>query len=120
MQSGQSHTRVAAEPELQRDVQGVHRGAAGDNFRGEGFTAIAVIVARGSTLVQQVGELRDVADHLSITSLLSRFLGEFVPNVEPVTIVLVDTLSTDFDFNVVDQVVTNPVQPTELSTRAIG
>jgi len=40
--------------------------------------------------------------------------------VHPVTIVLVDALATDFNLNVVDQVVTNPVQPTELSTRAIG
>jgi len=40
--------------------------------------------------------------------------------MHPVTIVLVDALATDFNLNVVDQVVTNPVQPTELSTRAIG
>ena len=48
---GESQTRVAAEPELQRDVQGVHRGAAGNNLGGEGLTAIAVVVAAGSTLV---------------------------------------------------------------------
>jgi hypothetical protein len=34
--------------------------------------------------------------------------------------VLVDALATNFNLDVVDQVVTNPVQPTELSSRAIG
>jgi len=41
----ESQTRVAAKPELQRDVQGVHRGAGGDDLRGEGLTAIAIVVA---------------------------------------------------------------------------
>ena len=116
---GESQTRVAAEPELQRDVQSVHRGAAGNDFGGEGLTAIAIIVAAGAALVQQVGEFRDVADHLGITSLFTSLLGEFVPDVEPVTILLVNALTTNFDFNVIDEVVTDPVEPTELSTRAV-
>jgi hypothetical protein len=40
--------------------------------------------------------------------------------VEPLTIVLVDTLSTDLELNLLDQVVTRPVQPTELGTRAVS
>jgi len=116
---GQSQTRVAAEPELQRNVQGVHGGARGDDFRGQWFTAIAIVVASRATLVQQVGQFRDVTNHLGITSLLAGLLGEFVPDVHPVTVLLVNTLATDFNFNVVNQVVSNPVQPAELSTRAI-
>jgi hypothetical protein len=112
-------TRVAAEPELERDVEGVHRGAAGNHFRGEGLTAIAVIVASGATLVEEVGEFRDVTNHLGVAGLLTRLLGEFVPDVEPVTIVLVNALTTDFDFDVVDDVVANPVEPAELGTRAV-
>jgi len=117
---GQSQTRVAAEPELQRDVQGVHRGARGDDLGGEGLTAIAIVVAARTALVQEVGELGDVADHLGITGLLASLLGELVPDVHPVTVLLVDTLTTDLNLDVVDDVVTDPVQPTELSTRAIG
>ena len=115
----QSQTRVAAEPELQRDVQGVHRGARGDDLGGEGLTAIAVVVAARATLVDQVGQLRDVADHLGITSLLAGLLSELVPDVHPITILLVNALTTDLDLHVVDEVVTDPVQPAELGTRAV-
>lgn len=40
-------------------------------------------------------------------------LGELVPDVEPVTVLLVDALATDLDFNVLDQDVANPVEPAE-------
>ena len=82
----QSQARVAAEPELQRDVQGVHRGARGDDLGGERLTAIAVVVASRATLVDQVGQLRDVADHLGIASLLASLLSELVPDVQPIAV----------------------------------
>ena len=115
----QSQPRVAAEPELQRDVQGVHRGARRDDFRRQRLTAVAIVVARRSTLVQQVCQLGDVADHLGIASLLAGLLREFVPDVHPVTVLLVNALATNFNFNVVNDVVTDPVQPAELGTRAV-
>jgi hypothetical protein len=104
---------------LERDVQGVHRGARSDNFRSEGLTAIAIIVASRTTLVEEVSKFRNVTNHLGITSLLSRLLGEFVPDVEPLTILLVNALTTNLDLNIVDDVVTDPVEPTELGTRTI-
>ncbi len=116
---GQGQTRVAAEPELEGDVQGVHGGAAGDDLRGQGLTTIAVIVASAAALVEEVGELRHVTNHLGVAGLLARLLGELVPDVEPLTILLVNALATDFDFNVLDDVVANPVEPAELGTRAV-
>ena len=116
----QGETRVAAEPELEWDVQGVHRGARGDDLGGEWLTAVAIVVAGRTTLVEEVRELWDVADHLGITGLLTRLLGELVPNVEPVTVLLVNALTTNFNFNVINDVVTDPVEPTELSARAVG
>ncbi len=115
----ESQTRVAAEPELERDVESVFRSAAEEFTRGVRFTASAIIVAIFTTLYDQVGQLRNITNHLGITGLFTRFLGEFVPDVEPVTIVLIDTLTTDLEFNIVDQVVTYPVEPTELSTRTV-
>jgi len=115
----QSKTWVAAEPELERDVQGVHRGARGDDLRSEGLTAIAVVVASRSTLVQEVRKLWDIADHLGITGLLASLLGELVPNVKPVTVLLVNALTTDLNLNIIDDVVTDPVEPTELSARTV-
>ena len=110
----QSQTRVAAEPELQRDVEGVHRGARGDDLGGERLTAIAIVVARRATLVEEVRELGHVADHLGITGLLTRLLGKLVPDVKPITVVLVNALATDLNLDIVNEVVTDPVEPTEL------
>ena len=117
---GQRQTRVAAEPELERDVQGVHRGARGDDLGREGLAAIAIVVARRATLVQEVRQLRDVADHLGIAGLLASLLSQLVPDVHPVTVLLVDALATDLDLNIVDHVVTDPVEPAELSAGTVG
>jgi hypothetical protein len=40
--------------------------------------------------------------------------------MKPITILLIDTLATNFDFNVVDQVVTDPVEPSELGGGAVS
>ena len=66
--------RVAAEPELERDEERLR------------------IVAGLS------------AGHVSVGSDLAVFLGEFVPEVHPFTVVLVNTLSADFDFNVFNEI----------------
>jgi len=117
---GQRKTRVAAEPELQRNVQSVLRGARGNLVEGVGLRVVrAGSVAALATLDEQVDELRHVANHLGITGLLARLLGELVPDVEPVTIVLVNLLATNLNIHVVDQVVTDPVEPAELGARAI-
>ena len=112
----ESKTRVAVEPELERNVESVLRSALESLVGGVRLAASAGIVAVLTTLDEKVGELRDVANHLGITGLLTRLLGELVPDLEPVTIVLVNALTADFEFDVLDQVVTDPVEPAELST----
>jgi hypothetical protein len=117
---GESKTRVAAEPELQRNVQGVLGGARGDLVKRIGLRVVrASGVAALATLDEQVDQLGHVAHHLGITGLLTRLLGQLVPDVEPVTVVLVNLLATNLNIHVVDQVVTDPVEPTELGTRAV-
>ena len=39
--------------------------------------------------------------------------------MEPVAIVLVNALTTDLNLDVADKIVTNPVEPAELGTRAV-
>jgi len=54
----------------------------------------------------------DTTDHFRIEHTLLGFGGaEFRPNVEPFTVVTVDTLATNFKFNLFDKVVTNVVVP---------
>ena len=115
----ESKTRVAAEPELERDVESVLRSAVANLVGHVGLARDAVIVASLATLHDEVGELGDVANHLGITGLLARLLGELIPDVEPLTIVLVNALTTDLELNLANKVVANPVEPAELGTRAV-
>ncbi len=116
---GEGKTRVAAEPELERDVQSVLRGTVLDLLRGVGLASTAVTITGNTTLLDDVGELGDVTNHLGVTGLLTGLLGELVPDVEPVTIVLVNALTTDLKLNGLDEEVTNPVEPAELGTRPV-
>ena len=115
----QRQTRVAVEPELERDVQRVLRRAVADLLGGVGLARAAGVVAALTALDEQVRQGRHVANHLGVARLETRLLRELVPDLEPVTVVLVDLLTADLDVDVVDQVVANPVEPAELRTRAV-
>ena len=111
---GERKARVAAEPELERDVERVLRRAVGDLGERVGLTTGAGIVAGLATLNEDVHELRNVAYHLRIAGLLARLLREFIPDVEPVTVVTVNALAADLKLNIVDEVVADVVEPAEL------
>ena len=117
---GECKTRVAAEPELEGHVECVLRGAV-EHLRGGVGLCVgrAAVVAALTALDEEVDEGRNVADHLGIAGLLASLLGELIPDLEPVTVVLVDLLTTDLNVDVVDQVVADPVEPAELGTRAV-
>ena len=116
---GERKPRVAAEPELEGHVERVHWRAATHALRRVRRAGIAVIVARRTALDDDVRELRDVTNHLRVTGLFASLLRELVPDVEPVTIVLVNALAANLKLHVGDKIVTNPVEPAELRTRAI-
>jgi hypothetical protein len=116
---GERKTRVAAEPELERDVERVLRGALENLSRAVGLTASAVIVAALTTLNEEVRQLGDVANHLGVASLLARLLRELIPDVEPLAVVLVDALTANFELDGLHEVVANPVEPAELRTRTV-
>ena len=111
--------RVAVEPELERDVERVLWGTLERLVGRVGLTAGTVVVAVLSTLNEEIRELGDIANHLGVARLLSRLLRELIPDLEPVTVVLVDTLSANLELDVANKVVTHPVEPAELGTRAV-
>jgi len=115
----ESKTRVSAEPELERNIESIFWGAVLDLVGAVGLARGAVAVARLAALDNEVGELGHVANHLGITGLLARLLGELIPDVEPLSIVLVNALTSDLELDFLDKVVANPVEPSELSTRAV-
>ena len=93
-------TRVAAEPELKWDIEsGLWKGVAwsADGLRDiSGATGSGDI---GESRVGKVGKLTGLANHLVVSSLLLAGKGKLVPDVHPVTILTVDALTADFDFN---------------------
>ena len=115
----QRQARVAVEPELQRDVERVLGRAHQELVGRVGLAARAVVVAVLAALDQQVNQLGDIANHLRVAGLLARLLGELIPDLEPVTIVLVDALAANLELDILDQVVADPVEPAELRTRAV-
>ena len=116
----QRQTRVAAEPELERDIQRILGRARHHLLRGIGLTRIAVRVAALTTLHDQVRQLGHVAHHLGIARLLARLLRELIPDLQPDAIVLVNALSADLNLHGADEVVTDPVEPAELGARAVA
>ncbi len=93
----ESETRVAAEEELERNVERRLRlfNRARSNTRREG--------GRGRAFVGFVRSERErVTNHTLVASLEARGEGEFVEDFKPVTIVEVNTLTTDLEFNRVD------------------
>ena len=115
----ESKARVAIEPELEGDIERVLRGAHERLVGRVGLAAGTVVVAVLATLDEKICELGDIANHLGIAGLLARLLRELIPDLEPVTIVLIDTLATDLELDVLDKIVADPVEPAELGTRAV-
>jgi len=112
---GKSKTRVAAKPEFKRNVQSFFR----HDSTGV-ISTVSHVISTGTSRVgyrsarNRLNKTRNVANHGSITRSVTCSLSKFIPDVEPITIVSVDTLATDFNFNLFDHNVTEPVKPTEL------
>jgi hypothetical protein len=66
-----------------------------------------------------LGKAWDVTNHVCVTNLETGLLGKLVPDVKPLAILAVDTLSANFNLNVINEGVANPVKPTELVTGAV-
>ena len=84
-----------------------------------GLARAARVVAALTALNNQVRQGGHVAHHLGVARLETRLLRQLVPDLEPVTVVLVNLLTADLYVDVVDEVVSNPVEPAELRTRAV-
>ena len=88
---GEGKTGVSAEPELKGYVQG--RGLGG--------------------LFARAGKGDGVTNHIVITYVVTGLLGKFIPDVQPVAVVFIDSLTTDLNFYVADKGVTDIVDPSE-------
>jgi hypothetical protein len=108
---GKGQTGVAAEPELKGDIEG----GLGESIAGSANLARSVGIARAINVVERgvsnEGQLGSVADHLEVTALLLSGHSKLVPDVHPVTVLAVNALTTDFNLNLRNQLLTGEVKP---------
>ena len=110
---GDREARVAAEPELEGDVEGLGRGArAGRAGVGE-LRAGAGGIELVALAVLHEDEVVGVADDVIESGNGTRILGELGPDLHPVTILAVDALATNLELNHLDEAVADVVEPAE-------
>jgi len=113
---GKGQTGVAAEPELKGNIEGglgesIARGA---NLARSRSVARAINVVEGG--VGDKSQLGSVADHLEVSALLLGRHSELVPDVHPVAVLAIDTLATDLNLHLGDELLTGEVEPTGVNT----
>ena len=114
-------TRVAAEPELQRDVKRLGGRAGTGRARVRQLGAGARRVERVTLAVLHEHQVVRVANHVIETADRARVLGQLRPDLHPVAILTVDALTANLELHHLDQAVTDVVQPTEtLDARVVA
>jgi len=110
---------VAAEPELERDVQRASRGA------GTGGTRVRQL-GTGTRHVQGIAlavlhqhEVVRVADHLIEGLDRADVLGQLRPDLHPVAVLAVDTLAADLELHRLHDAVADVVEPAETGHRVV-
>jgi len=118
---GDRHTRVAAEPELEGDVQRLGGGAgAGDARDGRlGRRARGILGEARAALHQH--EVVRVAEHGVQHGDVTGIRRQLGPDLHPVAVLAINALTADLELDLVDQAVADVVQPAEaLRARAVN
>jgi hypothetical protein len=113
---GQGKTGVTAVPELEGNIEGGFR----EGIAGSANLARSVALARTVNLIERgigdKGEFGGVSDHTVVTADLVNGEGEVVPDVHPVTVLAINALTTDFNFNLRNELFTGEVEPAGINT----
>jgi hypothetical protein len=116
----QGKTGVTAVPELEGNVEG----GFGEGIAGSANLARSVALARAVNIIERgigdKGEFGGVSDHAVVTADLVNGESEVVPDVHPVTVLAINALTTDFDFNLRNELFTGEVEPTGVHCRTGG
>jgi hypothetical protein len=102
-------TRVGTEPKLKRNIKsGLRKSITRSTHltRGKGVTRSINISERR---IGDEGELSGVTNHLEVTTLLFRGHSKLVPDVHPVTILTVNTLTTNLNLNLSNELLTREI-----------
>jgi hypothetical protein len=107
----ESKSWVVAEPELEWDVEsGLWKGIAWSTYlaRSRGITRT---INWSEGWISEVGKLSGLTNHLKVTSLAILVHGELIPDVHPVTVLLVNSLTTDLELNIINKLMAWEIKP---------
>jgi hypothetical protein len=101
--------RVGAEPELEGNVEGgLREGVAGSaNLARRSGRAGAINGGEGR--IGDEGKLGGVTNHLEVSTLLLGGHGELIPDVHPVSVLAVDTLASNLNLNLGNELLSGEV-----------
>jgi hypothetical protein len=103
-------SRVAAEPELKWHVKcRFRKGLARGTDSGGDIIARASGVNCCERRIAEVGQLSGLSNHFVVSTFLFGSKRELVPDVHPITILAVDALSSNLNFNHGDKLLTGEV-----------
>jgi hypothetical protein len=117
---GESETGVGTEPKLKRNVQSGLRKSVTGSANLTGGQGVARRFNIRERRVSDEGELSGVTNHIPVSTELLGSHSKLVPDVHPVTILTVDSLTTNFDLNLSDKLLTGVVQPTGINTSVLA
>jgi hypothetical protein len=116
----ESQAGVGAKPELERHVKGGLRKSVTGSANLTGSQG----VARGLNIrergISDEGKLGGVTNHLEVSTLLLRSHSELIPDVHPVTILAIDSLTTNLNLNLSDKLLAGVIQPTGIDTSVLA
>jgi hypothetical protein len=110
---GDGKTRVTAEPELEGDVEGLGRGTCAGNARNGGLRSRAGSIEGDTVTALEEHEIVGVTNERIKSGNSTSLRGELSPDLHPVTILTINALTTNLNLNLLDQAVTNVVEPAE-------
>jgi len=112
--------RIAAEPELERDVERASRRAGTGGARVRQLRAGARGIQRIALGVLHQHEVVRVADHVVERRNRAHVLRQLGPDLHPVAILAVDALAANLELNRLDEAVADEVEPAETANGRHG
>jgi hypothetical protein len=70
--------------------------------------------------ISDEGKLGSVTNHLEVSTLLLRGHSELIPDVHPVTILAINSLTTNLNLNLSNELLAGVIQPTGIDTGVLA
>jgi hypothetical protein len=102
-------TRVGAEPKLEGHVESCFRESVTRSANLTGSKGVARTIDIGERRISDESKLSSVTNHLEITALLFGGHSELIPDVHPIAILTIDSLTTNFNLNLSDELLAREI-----------